>query len=643
MLRSLLAVVLVLPASAQSLLTSFEVFAAGPLTRAAGEGFQLMADKGHAEIDADHARTGGQCLHLLGGEERSVELRADLDGGIGSVRFAGERWTSRAPFALRMEGYRDGQWVEVWDGTREVVVGRSFKSDVSVRLDPPVDRLRLVATSPQGSGVLIDDLCVSAPGPARLMGVSADQIVRPVLLGKPWSPLMHVDVRVEGTHGVLSLDQLSFSLVGVDPELVSAVALFTGDRFRDAQRMNARAGVLQDGLNLEEGTHRFWFAVQPSEQVGLDDSFDARLDSLVIDGEPAQDLAPPGPPRRQRVGVALRDAGDSSVHTYRIPAMVITPRGTLIATYDIRYESGSDLPGHIDVGVQRSSDGGRTWSPMAVCMDMGEPHGQNGIGDPASLVDPATGRVFVFALWSKGNRAWNGSGPGLTPEETGQLMVVHSDDEGVTWSQPRNLTPALKDPEWRLLLQSPGNGIAMADGSLVCPAQYRDAEGVPWSTVILSKDHGETWTIGTGARADTTESRVVELPGGVLMLNMRDNRGGSRAVMVSEDLGQTWKDHASTRSVLVEPVCNAGLERGRDGRLWFMNPAVNRAPRCRMTLKASDDQGLTWPHALLLFEPTCAGYPTLVPLDGAIGALYEGGAAAHLIYERVRIEEVVRK
>ena len=226
--------------------------------------------------------------------------------------------------------------------------------------------------------------------------------------------------------------------------------------------------------------------------------------------------------------------------------------------------------------------------------------------------------------------------------DSGPSVVTTSEDEGATWSAPRNLTAELKDPDWRLFLQSPGNGIALADGTLVAPVQYRDASGLPWSTVIVSRDHGETWEVGAGARGNTTESRVVELPGGLLMLNMRDNRGGSRAVRVSADLGRTWTDHPSTRSALPEPVCNAGLVRGADGRLWFMNPAVDAPPRRRMTLKASDDGGMTWPHERLLFEPSCAGYPCVVSMGERLGVLYEGGAAAHLIFERVRIDEVVR-
>ena len=626
--------------SAQSeLRTGFDDLEPGAITLRASGALELRAEAGHAEVDAAHGRSGEQCLHLLGGEERTVELRAELEGGIRRVEFWGERWTSREPFALRLEAWRDSGWRSAWDGKELVRVGRSFKSHVVIDLGAPTARVRLVATSPEGTGVLIDDLRLSAPRAAEVTGVRARQTVRPVLLGKAWSPLIELEVEVRGNQNMPRLQGLSFELKGVAPELVAALSVRTGADFRGSEPV-ADTLTFEGARPLKEGINRFWLALRPSEAAGLDSDYDARVTEVLIDGSVVRP-EDPDPAGRLRVGVALRDAGDGGVHTYRIPALVRTPKGTLIATYDLRYEAGRDLPGHIDVGFQRSTDGGRSWSPMGVCLDMGEPHDQNGVGDPCSLVDPETGRVFVFALWSQGNRAWNGSGPGLSPEETGQVVLTTSDDDGLTWSPPRNLTRELKDPEWRLFLQSPGDGMAMADGTLVCPAQYRDAEGLPWSTVIVSRDHGETWTTGTGARPNTTESRVVEVTPGVLMLNMRDNRGGSRAVTISRDLGRTWEEHASSRGALPEPVCNAGMARGTGGRLWFMNPAVDKAPRRHMTLKASDDGGLTWPHRKLLFEPTCAGYPSIVFMGEHIGALYEGGAASHLIFERVSIGEVL--
>jgi sialidase-1 len=224
--------------------------------------------------------------------------------------------------------------------------------------------------------------------------------------------------------------------------------------------------------------------------------------------------------------------------------------------------------------------------------------------------------------------------------------MVASTDDGRTWGPPRNLTSEVKDPAWSYLLQGPGRGITMGDGTLVFPAQYQaspDESRTPHSTVLVSRDHGETWRVGSAAKPNTTEAAVVELADGVLMLNMRDNRGGARAVHTSDDLGASWTAHATTRKALVEPVCMASLIHvGReldgeaDGRLVFSNPNVSAAPRRRMTLQASNDSGRTWlPAKVLLDEGQLAGYSCLTMIDAeTVGILYEG-SRAHMTFQRI--------
>jgi sialidase-1 len=335
--------------------------------------------------------------------------------------------------------------------------------------------------------------------------------------------------------------------------------------------------------------------------------------------------------------------------------LATTTRGTLIGVYDVRRRSGGDLPGDIDVGMSRSTDGGRTWEPMKVVMDMGDdPQWRyDGIGDPAVLVDPANGAIWVAATWSHGNRSWVGSGPGLEPEETGQLMLVRSDDDGVTWSAPINITKQVKRPEWCFILQGPGKGIALRDGTLVFAAQYQDPpeqQRLPHSTIIFSQDQGVTWQVGTGAFDDTTEAQVVESEPGVLMLNCRYNRAPVRVVMTSRDLGQTWERHPTSESALIEPrACMASLidvdrETGRDlgGVLLFANPD-HPASRRRMTIKASLDRGLTWPEdrRVLLDELPSAGYSCLTMIDAeTVGILYEG-SQAHMTFQRIPLSDLL--
>ncbi|MFM7948714.1 exo-alpha-sialidase, partial [Hafnia paralvei] len=137
--------------------------------------------------------------------------------------------------------------------------------------------------------------------------------------------------------------------------------------------------------------------------------------------------------------------------------------------------------------------------------------------------------IYVAALWSKGDHAFHHSGPGLSPDQSGQWLLRSSNDNGHTWSGLCNITAEIKKPEWRLAFQGPGNGITMRNGILVFPAQYKDEAGTSFSTIVYSQDKGHSWQMGTGALLNTTEAAVAELSDGSLLLNMRDNRGDYRS------------------------------------------------------------------------------------------------------------------
>jgi sialidase-1 len=358
----------------------------------------------------------------------------------------------------------------------------------------------------------------------------------------------------------------------------------------------------------------------------------------------------------------IRAAGQDRVNTYRIPGLATTNKGTLIAVYDNRYLGSGDLQGDIDVGMSRSTDGGQTWEPMKSIMDMGTynnlPQNQNGIGDPSVLVDQVTNTIWVAALWVNGipgQTAWNGSKPGLKPGETGQFMLVKSEDDGITWSTPVNITEQCKKPEWNLFFQGPGKGITLKDGTLVFPAQFKDDQKIPYSTIIYSKDHGKTWSVGTGAKSNTTESQIVELKDGSLMLNMRDDRNrtekgenNGRAISVTEDLGQTWTVHSSSNSALPESNCQASLisakvmiKGSQTDVLFFSNPN-DRNTRSHMTIKASLDQGVTWPaqYQVELNSEDSYGYSCLTMVDEkTIGILYEG--TKDLYFQKIPVTDLL--
>lgn len=661
-----------------ALTDGFEDYAAGPFTELANEGITWHAPEGNAAIHTDHKRTGRHALRVTGGAGHGVELRLEESIPAGSqLDFWAERWTQQAPFEFRVHGHVNGQWQELYNGDQTILI-RGFRTQVKVSLPEGIDRLRIVCTSPADSGVLIDDLRIAEARPMRVVSVNTLQPVSPVLVGNRTNPIALIAIETEGNLDPVTLKQLHINTAGTtdlgDIELVEI--FFTGNnrilnkdvpdnnfpaeaRFARQQRPDSTM-TFSSEQELAEGINYFWVSYKLKDSADIDGRADAGCEWIVLDR--SRDHVVPetvNPEGSQRLGVVMRTAYMDGIRAYRIPGMATTNEGTLIAVYDNRNRGWGDLPGDIDVGMSRSTDGGRTWEPMKIIMDMGnadQPDMRgNGIGDPAILVDIATNTIWVAGLWSHGNRGWHGSGPGLSPEETGQLMLVKSEDDGLTWSDPINITEQVKDEGWHLMLQGPGKGITLSDGTIMFPAQYRDSQAngrLPLSTVIYSKDHGETWSVGTGAYLDTTEAQVVELEDGVIMLNCRYNRQDRRVVMTSTDLGTTWEEHSSSRDALTEPwtcmssLINADRELGRPytGVLVFSNPAALTA-REEMTIRASIDGGKTWPDnmAILLDHGNSAGYSCMTMIDAEyVGIVYEGNRA-HMTFQRIPLAELIKQ
>lgn len=419
-----------------------------------------------------------------------------------------------------------------------------------------------------------------------------------------------------------------------------------------------REVLLVGNQPLFPGVNYFWVSLQMKPTASLLSKIKVTIPEVLVDGRPALTELHQKEAVLHYLGAGVRHAGDDAVAAYRIPGLVTTNKGTLLGVYDIRYNNSVDLQEHVDVGISRSTDKGQTWEPMRTAMTFGNygglPKAQNGVGDPSILVDEKTGTIWVVAAWTHGmgnQRAWWSSYPGMDINHTAQLMLTKSEDDGKTWSEPINITEQVKDPSWYFLLQGPGRGISMQDGTLVFPIQFIDSTRVPNAGVMYSKDHGKSWKLHNIARTNTTEAQVAEVEPGVLMLNMRDNRGGSRAVAITKDLGKTWTEHPSNRSALQESVCMASLIKvdAKDNitgkkLLLFSNPNVTKG-RNHITIKASTDGGLTWPdkYQVMLDEDEGWGYTCLSMIDHeTVGIFYES-SVAHMTFQAVKLKDLVKK
>ena len=415
--------------------------------------------------------------------------------------------------------------------------------------------------------------------------------------------------------------------------------------------------VLRGNYNLFPGVNFFWISLQMKTDASLHTKIVSDLRAVKVDGKElyCKFISPKDITHRMAVGV--RHAGNDGSASFRIPGLVTTNKGTLLGVYDVRYNSSVDLQEYVDVGLSRSTDGGKSWEKMRLPLSFGEygglPKAQNGVGDPSILVDTQTNTVWVVAAWTHGmgnQRAWWSSHSGMDINHTAQLVLAKSTDDGKTWSKPINITEQVKDPSWYFLLQGPGRGITMSDGTLVFPTQFIDSTRVPNAGIMYSKDRGKTWKMHNMARTNTTEAQVAEIEPGVLMLNMRDNRGGSRAIAITKDLGKTWTEHPSSRKALQEPVCMASLIHvdAKDNvlnkdLLLFSNPDTTKG-RNHITIKTSLDKGLTWlpEHQIMLDEAEGWGYSCLTMIDKeTIGILYES-SVAHMTFQSIKLKDIVK-
>ena len=581
------------------------------------------------------------CLQVKGGKESVAELVLPAPRKLLSLGFELERWTRREPFLFKVEGRENGAWKELYnlDNQLKDLAVRRHEIPLNGRT---IEAIRFCCTAPENSGVLINDLVLGEAGPMALGPVAALSEATPLLIRENGSPAAGVRLSVTGSENPLMVDSVTVAVTGA--AMLESLRLQVNKQpVGDPLELRDGTCVVRLGQPLISGANEIRLFGKPIQGARLGETVSTAITAVAIGGKahPVE-----GAVSRQRIAIHLRKPGDDGSKFYRIPGLATSNQGTLLAIYDIRYKHIGDLPADIDVGLSRSTDGGQTWEPMQVLMDIGGSDTKEGVGDPAILVDRKSGRIWVVAIWAHNGKSLRDSKPGLKLGESGQLVVSYSDDDGKTWSEPRNITAeAAPGRDWHILFNGPGAGITMRDGTLVFAAQYWDAKNLPYSTILWSRDGGKSWHVGSGAKPNTTEAQVVELDDGSLMLNMRDNRGGSRSVAISRDLGQTWTEHPTTRKALPEPVCQASLLRVasiKDGApkslIAFFNPHSTKG-RKDMTLQLSEDEGMSWPRRQLINPATCCGYSSLAMIDAkTIGVLYESNGG--LIFERISVDTV---
>ncbi len=341
--------------------------------------------------------------------------------------------------------------------------------------------------------------------------------------------------------------------------------------------------------------------------------------------------------------VDLFEANKDGYALYRIPGIVVTKKGTVLAYCEARKNAGGDW-GQIDLMLRRSTDSGKTWeprqhlvqfeqkferNPVAVKQKLGKP-GETTLNNPVAIVDVKTGAVHF-----------------LVCVEYARCFYLRSDDDGKTFSKPVEITATFDkfkpDYDWKVLATGPGHGIQLVNGRLIVPVWLSTGTGghahrPSCVAVIYSDDHGKTWQRGDivvrdPELANPSETVAVQLTDGRVMFNIRhEGKPHFRGVSFSADGATKWTK-PKLDEALPEPICMASIIRlpmkspFDAPRILFVNPNNSMGrERKNVSARLSEDDGKTW-RAAKTIEPGASGYSDLsVAHDGTILCFYERGS-----------------
>ena len=337
--------------------------------------------------------------------------------------------------------------------------------------------------------------------------------------------------------------------------------------------------------------------------------------------------------------IYIFESGTCGYNTFRIPAIICTREGTLLAFAEGRKNNSSDT-GDIDLIMKRSDDNGKTWSEIIVLWD----DEKNVCGNPAPVQDKETGKIFLLSTWNLGTDHESEIIGGKS-RDTRRIFSLVSSDDGKTWSQPEEITETVKKSNWTWYATGPCHGIQIRKGEfrnrLVIPCDHIEAgTGKYFSHIIFSDDNGTTWELGgTTPQDQVNECSVAELSGGKLMLNMRnyDRTQKTRKISTSDDGGLSWSNICSD-PVLIEPICQGSLiSHPEKKRLLFLNPA-DENKRQNLTLRISYEEGRSWSASKVLHSGPAAYSDITILKTGDIGCLYEAGKSSP--YEGIVFQKI---
>lgn len=383
---------------------------------------------------------------------------------------------------------------------------------------------------------------------------------------------------------------------------------------------------LQGGLSGD--TLYLWVTADISPLAVEGHRVDIALKSITTDLQ-TYTLEQPNPEGAREILLArttVYKPGDYNSVAYRIPAVITASDGSIVVATDKRKYNDGDLPQDIDILINRSTDGGHTWSePLTLAQGTGVNHG---FGDCALVRTDDNGGMMAAFVGGVG--LWNSTA--TNPQRS---YICTSQDYGVTWSVPRDITNYVfgagciypEHRSWRSSFFGSGNGLRTSTGRIMFVAAIRETSAYSLNNyVIYSDDNGETWQCSGRASVGGDEAKVVELADGRILMSIRhENR---RWYNISEDGGETWQANTSTWDDIVAPACNGDIIRYTSVNQGFdRNRLLHTVPygteRKDVTMYVSYDEGDTWPVSKVIVPYSSAYSSACILPDGTIGFYVE--------------------
>ena len=313
---------------------------------------------------------------------------------------------------------------------------------------------------------------------------------------------------------------------------------------------------------------------------------------------------------------------NSEIACYRIPAILTSTNGTLIAAIDERNNSCGDLKWNrnINIVIRKSYDDGKTWSETEKIIDY--PDGESA-SDPSMILDQQTGHIFLFYNYMNLDLA----------RDIYRLMVIKSSDNGKNWSVPKDITSQITKKDWDkdFMFITSGRGTQTKDGTLLhCLVNLNKG-----THVFGSNDNGENWFLFDYPLKPGDESKIVELSNGDWLVNSRVNSNEFRYSHISKNKGKSW--FSFENKDLSDPACNASLinyNTNSKSLLLFSN-AFSSKERNNLSISKSYDQGISWENTKTIYKGKSAYSSMTLLKNGDIGLFFEKDDYTKNVFVRV--------